>query len=159
MNSNAKRPQSLSPPVVVTTRLLLFTLIIQTAVTSTSSRSSSNSAWFRFTQLRYNASVTENAPTRTYVTPDQPKMGVHVGRDAASASPALAVTYSVGTSIYDRIRLYIGRKFGSLQGLRPYHECHTRALLTVFATVGTFKFRTLTKIALSVVIFQLLMTL
>ena len=58
----------------------------------------------------YNASITENAPPRTYVTPGQPKMGIYVGRDVTSASPALSVTYSIQ-------RGKVGRLF------RPESKC------------------------------------
>jgi len=68
--------------------LLLVTLSLATG-------SVSSQSWFRFTQPVYNASITENAPPRTYVTPDEPKMGIYVGRDVASSSPALTVTYSI----------------------------------------------------------------
>jgi len=70
----------------------------------------SSQSWFRFTQPVYNASITENAPPRTYATPDQPKTGIYVGRDVRSASPALAVTYSIQ-------RGKVGRLF------RPESKC------------------------------------
>ena len=84
---------------------LLLVALLQ-AVDNVSSQS-----WFRFTQPVYKASIAENAPPRTYVTLDQPKMGIYVGRDAASsAGPALAVTYSIQ-------RGKIGRLF------RPESRC------------------------------------
>jgi len=67
---------------------LLVTVLLATG-------SVSSQSWFRFTRPIYNASITEDAPPRTYVTPDLPKMGIYVGRDVASASPALSVTYSI----------------------------------------------------------------
>jgi len=73
-------------------------------------RAVASQSWFRFTQPVYSARITENAPPRTYVTPDQPKMGIYVGRDATSASPALSVTYSIQ-------RGRVGRLF------RPESKC------------------------------------
>jgi len=75
---------SVPPPLLVVSLVWLLVL-----------GSVSAQSWFRFTQPVYNASITENAPPRTYVMPDQPKMGIYVGRDMASASPALSVTYSI----------------------------------------------------------------
>jgi len=87
-----------------TTAPLLVALLVAAAA-----RVSSQS-WFRFTQSTYNATITENSPPRTYVTPDQPKMGIYVGRDLASSSPALSVTYSIQ-------RGKVGRLF------RPESKC------------------------------------
>ena len=68
-----------------------------------SAAGASSQNWFRFTQPVYNASITENAPPRTYVTPDRPGMGIHVGYDPSSSGPAHVVTYSVRRSRVGRL--------------------------------------------------------
>ena len=74
-------------------------LLVVVAVLLTSSAGASrDGSWFRFTQASYNASIAENSPPRTYVTPARPGMGIYVGYDAASSGPALTVAYSLRRS-------------------------------------------------------------
>ena len=77
--------------------------LLTAVLASTAAGATSSPSWFRFTQPVYNASIAENAPPRSYVTPDQPGMGIHVGYDPVAPGPAHVVAYSIRRSRASRL--------------------------------------------------------